>query len=209
MSGARDRILARRLIAIVRLDDAAWALPAAEALIAGGVDILELTLTTPGALTCLRQLATRYGERILLGAGTVLDVAQAEAALDAGARFLVSPALHLPMIARAHRRGALALPGALTPTEIVTAWEHGADFVKVFPCDAVGGAAYLKAIRGLLPHIPLVPTGGVTLETAGGLLAAGAVALGAGSALLSAADCAAGAWDRVQHRAAQWVAATR
>jgi 2-dehydro-3-deoxyphosphogluconate aldolase/(4S)-4-hydroxy-2-oxoglutarate aldolase len=155
----------------------------AQALLAGGVDVMEVTFTVPRAPRVIEQVADRLGDQILLGAGSVLDAETARTALLAGAEFIVSPATNLDVIRTCRRYGKLAMPGAWTPTEVVAAYEAGADIVKIFPCD-LGGPAYLKALHGPLPHIPLMPTGGVTLETASDFLKAGASALGVGGSLV-------------------------
>jgi len=158
---------------------------AAEAVCEGGISIVEITMTVPGAVEVIRELTKNAGTGILVGAGTVLNAEMARSCMDAGAQFLVSPGFHRGMVEFAAREGKLVMAGALTPTEVITAWEAGADFVKVFPCGNVGGAKYIKALRGPLPQIPLVPTGGVNLETAGEFIEAGAAALGVGGELVS------------------------
>jgi 2-dehydro-3-deoxyphosphogluconate aldolase/(4S)-4-hydroxy-2-oxoglutarate aldolase len=152
-------------------------------MIAGGVRVIEVTMTVPGALDVLRELKSAHGDRILLGSGTVLTAEQAQDTIEAGAEFVLSPSLHLEVIARTRALGKVSVPGALTPTEVITAWQAGADYVKVFPCSAVGGASYLKALLAPFPELKLVPTGGVTLLTASDFLKAGARALGVGSDL--------------------------
>lgn len=159
---------------------------AAEAVCEGGISIVEITMTVPGAVEVIRELTKNGGAGILVGAGTVLNAEMARSCLDAGAEFLVSPGFHRGIVEFAVREGKLVMAGALTPTEVITAWEAGADFVKVFPCGQVGGAKYIKALRGPLPQIPLVPTGGVNLETAAEFIEAGAAALGVGGELVSA-----------------------
>ena len=159
---------------------------AAEAVCEGGISIVEITMTVPGAVEVIRELTKNAGTGILVGAGTVLNAEMARSCVDAGAEFLVSPGFDRGMLEFAVREGKLVMAGALTPTEVITAWEAGADFVKVFPCGNVGGAKYIKALRGPLPQIPLVPTGGVNLETAGEFIEAGAAALGVGGELVSA-----------------------
>jgi len=159
---------------------------AAAAVCAGGISIVEITMTVPGAVEVIRELTKNGGAEILVGAGTVLNAETARRCVDAGAEFLVSPGFHRGMVEFAAREGKLMMAGALTPTEVITAWEAGADFVKIFPCGQVGGAKYIKALRGPLPQIPLVPTGGVNLETAGEFIEAGAAALGVGGELVSA-----------------------
>lgn len=171
------------LIAIVRLDSSAELVQAAKAIAAGGVSVIEFTLTTPGALRTIEAAVKELGSEVLIGAGTVLDAETARAAILAGAEFVVAPTLNTDVIEMCHRYDKVVIPGAYTPTEILTAWEHGADFVKLFPAE-VGGPAYLKAVRAPLPQVKLIPVGGVTLETAGPFIRAGAAALGVGSNLV-------------------------
>jgi 2-dehydro-3-deoxyphosphogluconate aldolase/(4S)-4-hydroxy-2-oxoglutarate aldolase len=172
------------LVPVLRADSEEEALEIAYALEAGGVTVLEVTMTVPGAVDAIRRLANEAGDRILVGAGTVLDPETARACMLAGAQFIVSPALNVKTIEICRRYNIAVFPGGLTPTEIVTAWEAGADAVKVFPCSAVGGAKYLKAIKAPLPQIELIPTGGVSLATAAEFLEAGAIALGVGGDLV-------------------------
>jgi 2-dehydro-3-deoxyphosphogluconate aldolase/(4S)-4-hydroxy-2-oxoglutarate aldolase len=180
------------LIPVLRARNAAQAHALVQAMIAGGITIVEVTMTVPGALDVLRELKSVYGAILLLGSGTVTTAQEAEATIDAGAEFVVSPSLHLEVIAATKARGKLSIPGALTPTEVITAWRAGADYVKVFPCSAMGGASYLKSLLAPFPHLKLIPTGGVTLETAASFLAAGARALGVGSDLVNLAAIDAG-----------------
>jgi 2-dehydro-3-deoxyphosphogluconate aldolase / (4S)-4-hydroxy-2-oxoglutarate aldolase len=172
------------LVPVLRAPSADLAIAAALAIEAGGVPILEVTMTVPCALEVVAALVKSSQGRVLVGAGTVLDAETARSCILAGAQFIVSPALNVKTIELCHRYSVPVFPGALTPTEIVTAWEAGADVVKVFPCSAVGGAKYLSALRGPLPQIDLIPTGGVSLATAADFLAAGAFALGVGSDLV-------------------------
>ena len=174
------------IVPVVRASSQREALMAAEAVAEGGIPIVEITMTVPGAVDVIRALAKMNSSKILIGAGTVLDAEAARSCRDAGAEFLVSPALNVETIEFATKENVLIMAGALTPTEIVKAWKAGADFVKVFPCGQVGGAKYIKAIKGPLPQIPLVPTGGVNLNTAAEFLEAGAEALGVGSELVQA-----------------------
>jgi 2-dehydro-3-deoxyphosphogluconate aldolase / (4S)-4-hydroxy-2-oxoglutarate aldolase len=174
------------LVPVLRASSAQEAIAIADAIMAGGVNILEVTMTVPGAIRVIEQLANHHGEKLLLGAGTVLDPETARSCILAGAQFIVSPALDLRTIELCRRYSVPIMPGALTPTEIVTAWQAGADVVKVFPCSALGGAKYLKALQGPLPQIQLIPTGGVSLATAEEFLAAGAFALGVGGDLVDA-----------------------
>ena len=156
-----------------------------EALVAGGITVMEVTMTVPGAVDLLRTLKKNYGERLLLGSGTVTDAEQAQATIEAGAEFVVSPSLHPQVIAKTKELGKVSIPGALTPTEAITAWRAGADYVKIFPCSAVGGANYLKALLAPFPELRLIPTGGVTVQTAADFLKAGARALGVGTDLVN------------------------
>lgn len=142
-------------------------------------------MTVPGAIDLLKQLKREYGNQLLLGSGTVTTADQAQATIDAGAEFVVSPSLHPEVIATTKRHSKISCPGALTPTEAITAWNAGADYVKIFPCSAVGGASYLKALLAPFPHLRLIPTGGVTLQTAASFIQAGARALGVGSDLVN------------------------
>ncbi|HTU50581.1 MAG TPA: bifunctional 2-keto-4-hydroxyglutarate aldolase/2-keto-3-deoxy-6-phosphogluconate aldolase [Acidobacteriaceae bacterium] len=174
------------LVPVLRASSAEEAITIADAILAGGVNILEVTMTVPGAIRVIEQLANHHGSKLLLGAGTVLDPETARNCILAGAQFVVSPALDLRTIELCRRYSVPIMPGALTPTEIVSAWQAGADVVKVFPCSALGGAKYLKALQGPLPQIQLIPTGGVSLATAEEFLAAGAFALGVGGDLVDA-----------------------
>lgn len=172
------------IIPVLRARSAGEARALVDALVAGGIAVMEVTMTVPGAIDLLRDLKSACGERLLLGSGTVTSAAEAEATIDAGAEFVVSPSLHPEVIAATKARGKLSIPGALTPTEVITAWRAGADYVKVFPCSALGGASYLKALLAPFPDLRLIPTGGVTLHTAPDFLRAGARALGVGSDLV-------------------------
>jgi len=182
----RDRIIEIGIVPVVRASSPGEARIAADAVCKGGISIVEITMTVPGALDVIRELAKNNASDVLVGAGTVLNAEAARRCLDAGAQFLVSPGLNLQTVELAVREGKLIMAGALTPTEVITAWEAGADFVKVFPCGQVGGANYIKALKGPLPQVPLVPTGGVNLNTAAEFIEAGAVALGIGGELVQA-----------------------
>ncbi len=182
----RNRIVEIGIVPVVRASSKRDALIAAESVAEGGIPIVEITMTVPGATETIRELAGANSAGVLIGAGTVLDAEAARRCRDAGAEFLVSPALNVETIEFAKQEGMLIMAGALTPTEIVKAWKAGSDFVKVFPCGQVGGAKYIKALKGPLPQIPLVPTGGVNLNTAAEFLEAGAEALGVGSELVQA-----------------------
>jgi 2-dehydro-3-deoxyphosphogluconate aldolase / (4S)-4-hydroxy-2-oxoglutarate aldolase len=182
----RDRIMEVGIVPVVRASSSREARIAAEAVCQGGIPIVEITMTVPGALDVIRELARNNPSKVLVGAGTVLNPEVARRCLDAGAEFLVSPGLNVGTVEFAVREGTLIMAGALTPTEVIAAWESGADLVKVFPCGQVGGAKYIKALRGPLPQVPLVPTGGVNLNTAAEFIEAGAVALGIGGELVQA-----------------------
>lgn len=162
------------------------------AMMAGGITVVEVTMTVPDAPTLLRELKQRHGDSLLLGSGTVTDATQAEATIDAGAEFVVSPSLHPDVIAKTKELGKISIPGALTPTEVITAWRAGADYVKIFPCSAMGGASYLKSLLAPFPELKLIPTGGVTLQTGADFLKAGARALGVGTDLVNTAAIAEG-----------------
>jgi 2-dehydro-3-deoxyphosphogluconate aldolase / (4S)-4-hydroxy-2-oxoglutarate aldolase len=182
----RERIFEIGIVPVVRASSPREAKIAAEAVCEGGIPIVEITLTVPGAVELIRELRRNGPSQVLVGAGTVLDVQEARRCIDAGAQFLVSPGLDLPTVEVAVQERILMIAGALTPTEIVSAWRAGADLVKVFPCGLVGGAKYIKALKGPLPQIPLVPAGGVNLNTAADFLKAGAAALGIGGELVQA-----------------------
>ncbi|MEN3336084.1 MAG: 2-dehydro-3-deoxyphosphogluconate aldolase / (4S)-4-hydroxy-2-oxoglutarate aldolase [Blastocatellia bacterium] len=179
------RIIGVGVVPVVRAASSDEALRAVEAIKAGGIPVIEMTMTVPGALRVIEKVAARYGADVLVGAGTVLDAETARACILAGAEFIVSPALNLDTITMCQRYGKVVLAGALTPTEVLAAWQAGADLVKVFPCDSVGGAKYLKSLKAPLPQIQMVPTGGVTLQTAADFIKAGASALGVGSDLVN------------------------
>ncbi len=172
------------VVPIIRTSSAESALAMVQAIVQGGISCVEITMTVPNALRAIERVADEYGEKVLLGAGTVLDPETARACLLAGAQFFVTPSLNLKTIELARRYSRPIFPGALTPTEILTAWEAGADGVKVFPCSALGGAKYIKAVKAPFPQIELIPTGGVNLETIEDFLHAGASAVGVGSELV-------------------------
>lgn len=193
------------IVAVVRSPDSRQLVEVVRALADGGVSVAEITMTVPGALDVLRQVRQALGERVLLGAGTILDAETARAALLAGAEYLVAPTLNLDVIRLCQRYSKLVMPGVFTPTEILAAWEAGADIVKVFPAEVVG-PAFFKALRGPLPHIRLMPTGGVDLNTAADFLRAGACCLGLGSQLVEPRAVAEGNFDRIRQLARQYVA---
>jgi len=199
------RVLKTKIVAVVRAPSPDVVMDICKALADGGVDVLEITFTVPDALDLIRQVRDAMGDRICLGAGTVLDPETCRAAILAGAEFIVSPTLNLDLIRLCKRYDKAVMPGAFTPTEILTAWEAGADIVKVFPAD-VGGPAYFKAIRGPLPQVRLMPTGGVNLDTARAFLDAGAVALGAGSSLVPKDAVASGDMGRITEIAKSFIA---
>jgi 2-dehydro-3-deoxyphosphogluconate aldolase/(4S)-4-hydroxy-2-oxoglutarate aldolase len=174
------------IVPVVRTPSAETALKAIEAIYNGGIRAAEVTMTVPGAVKALEKLADQFGDKIVLGAGTVLDPETCRICMLAGAQFFVTPALNLATIEMAHKYSKPICPGALTPTEVLTAWQAGADIVKIFPCDNVGGPKYIKALKGPFPQIDMIPTGGVNLQTAGDFLKAGACAVAVGGELVSA-----------------------
>ena len=193
------------IIPVVRAQSADEAMQAIDAIRAGGISILEITMTVPGAVGVIEEVAKRYGDDALVGAGTVLDGETARACILAGARFVVSPSLNLETISVCRRYGVAVMPGALTPTEVVQAWSAGADFVKVFPAGAVGGASYIKSLKAPLPQIELVPTGGVSLKTAADFIKAGASALGVGADLVDLKAIREGQHNLITERAREFV----
>jgi len=182
----RERIMEIGIVPVVRAASPAQARMAAEAVCEGGIPIVEITMTVPGAVEVIRDLVKNCASGVLIGAGTVLNTEAARRCLDAGAQFLVSPGLNLATVELAVREGKLIMAGALTPTEVMAAWEAGADFVKIFPCGQVGGAKYIKALKGPFPQVPLVPTGGVNLANAAEFIEAGVAALGVGGECVQA-----------------------
>jgi 2-dehydro-3-deoxyphosphogluconate aldolase / (4S)-4-hydroxy-2-oxoglutarate aldolase len=200
-----QRVLDCGIVAVVRSRDSQQLVEVVRALADGGVTVAEITMTVPGALDVLRQVRQALGDRVLLGAGTILDPETARAALLAGAEYIVAPTVNLDVIRLCQRYDKLVMPGAFTPTEILAAWEAGADIVKVFPAEIVG-PAFFKALRGPLPQIRLMPTGGVDLSTAAAFLKAGACCLGIGGQLVEPAAVAAGNFDRLRDLARQYVA---
>ena len=197
------------LVPVVRAQSPEEAATAIDAIRAGGVPILEITMTVPGAVGLIEALSRRFGDEALVGAGTVLDPETARAVMLAGARFVVSPSLNVDTIACCHRYGVAVFPGALTPTEVVTAWQAGADMVKVFPAGNVGGASYIKALKAPLPQVELIPTGGVSLKTAGEFIKAGASALGVGADLVDLKAVREGRVAELTERARQFVEIVR
>ena len=197
------------IIPIIRTSSADAVVPVAEALLQAGLPVVEITMTIPNAIDAIGAVAKRFPGKVLVGAGTVTDAETARRAVDAGAEFIVSPCLVPEVIEAAHRADVAVLPGALTPGEVFEAFRLGGDMVKVFPVQAVGGAAYLRALRGPFPEIPLVPTGGVTLETLAELFQAGAAAVGVGTELISKDALDRRDYAAIGARAKQFLAAAR
>ncbi len=196
------------LVPVLRAESEAQALALADAIAAGGVTVLEVTMTVPGAIRVMRRLSEERPD-ILIGAGTVLDAETARICMLEGAKFIVSPALNLKTIEMCHRYSVPVLPGALTPTEVVTAWEAGADVVKIFPASSMGGAKYLKNLKAPLPQVEMIPTGGVSLATAAEFLEAGAFALGVGADLVDAKAIAQGKPETITENARKYLAIVR
>jgi 2-dehydro-3-deoxyphosphogluconate aldolase/(4S)-4-hydroxy-2-oxoglutarate aldolase len=196
------------VIAIMRAQSSEQLMAAADAIEKGGVRVIEVTMTTPGALGVIQEAAAKYGENVLFGAGTVLDAETARAAILAGAEFVVAPTLDLETVALCNRYGVPVVPGCYSPTEMLTAWEAGADMIKLFPA-SVGGPALVKAIRAPLPQLEIVPVGGVNLETAAEFIRHGAAALGVGSSLINQKLLEAGDMDELTRRAAAFIQAVK
>ena len=203
-----QRVLDSGIVAVVRSPDSQQLVEVCRALADGGVSVVEITMTVPNALDVIRRVRESLGDRILLGAGTVLDPETARSVLLAGAEYIVAPTVNLEVIRLCQRYDKLVMPGAFTPTEILAAWEAGADIVKVFPADIVG-PAFFKALRGPLPQIRLMPTGGVDLKTAAEFLRAGACCLGIGGQLVEPKAVAEGNFDRIRELARQYVAVVK
>lgn len=200
-----QRILDGGIVAVVRAESGESLVKVVRALAEGGVTAAEITFTVPGALEVIQQVRRELGDAVVLGAGTVLDPETARAALLAGAEYIVAPSLNVDVIRLCRRYDKVVMPGAFTPTEVVAAWEAGADVVKVFPAD-VGGPPYLKALKGPLPQVRLMPTGGVDLTTAQAFLKAGACCLGVGGSLVEPKAVASGDFARLRSLAAEYVA---
>jgi 2-dehydro-3-deoxyphosphogluconate aldolase / (4S)-4-hydroxy-2-oxoglutarate aldolase len=201
----RQQLIDIGIVPVVRTPSAETAIQAVNALYEGGVTCAEITMTVPGAIRAIERVADTLGDRILLGAGTVLDPETLRAAQLAGARFFVTPSFRLACIEMAHRYANPIMPGALTPTEVLTAWESGADMVKVFPAGNMGGAKYIKALKGPFPQIDMIPTGGVSLETAADFLRAGSCAIAVGGELVSAVALKSGDYATITNTARQFV----
>src|SRR6266849_4919488 len=204
-----QRIKEIGVIPVVRASSEEEAISVVEAIKAGGLPLLEITMTVPGAVQVIEELVKRFGDDAIVGAGTVLDAETARTCIDAGAQFIVSPAINLETIAFCRERNVTVMPGALTPTEIVQAWNAGADLVKVFPAGALGGASYIKSLKAPLPQIELVPTGGVTLANAAGFIEAGAAALGVGTDLVDISAIRAGQPEKITHAARAFLEVVR
>jgi 2-dehydro-3-deoxyphosphogluconate aldolase/(4S)-4-hydroxy-2-oxoglutarate aldolase len=201
----RQRIREIGVIPVVRGDAPKQALGAAEAVSAGGIPIVEITMTVPGAVDAIAQLAREAGKDLLIGAGTVLDAQAARRCVDAGAQFIVSPGFDRETVEFVRRAGVLMMAAGLTPTEVITAWRAGSAFVKVFPCASVGGPKYIRALRGPLPQIPLVPTGGVNFENAAEFIRAGATALGVGGELVEPGALRFGDYQQITQNAREFL----
>lgn len=195
------------IIPVVRAASVAEASKAVDAILAGGIPVVEITMTVPGALSVIREVVKQYGEKVLVGAGTVTNAEQAESCVRAGAEFLVSPGMSLPVLSVARASEKLAIPGALTPTELMNAQEHGAKLVKIFPCGNVGGPKYLKSLKAPFPAASLIPTGGVNASNAAEFIAAGAFALGVGADLVDAAALREGNLEKISTAARELVSA--
>lgn len=203
-----QRVLDTGIVSIIRADSGEQLVDVATALYEGGIDVIEVTFTVPGVLDIIAAVRKKLGDRILLGAGTVLDTETARAAILAGAEFIVTPTVNVDVIRMCNRYSKVIMPGGFTPTEVLTAWEAGADIVKVFPADT-GGPSHLKALLGPLPQVKLLPTGGVDLETLPGFIKAGACAVGLGSALVEKQAVASGDMNRIRSLAEQYVDCVR
>lgn len=193
------------LVPVVRASSADEAMKVVDAIREGGVPVLEITMTVPGAIAVMEEVVRRFGSDVVVGAGTVLDPETARACILAGAQFVVSPALHLGTIEVCRRYSIAIVPGVLTPTEVVAAWSAGADVVKVFPCGALGGASYIKSLKAPLPHIDMIPTGGVSVATAADFIKAGSLALGVGADLVDTKAIREGNGKLVTEKAREYV----
>lgn len=197
------------IVPVVRAAGAEEAQQAVDAILAGGIPVVEITMTVPGAVEVIRSVVRQFAGKVLVGAGTVVTREQAQACLDAGAQFLVSPGLSIAMVRAAGERNTLAIPGALTPTELMTASAEGASLIKIFPCGSVGGPKYLKAIRGPFPNLKIIPTGGVNVTNAAEYIAAGAFAVGVGSDLVDTTALRQGKPEKIVAAARELVAVVR
>lgn len=203
------RIRETGIVPVVRAASSVEAMRVVDAIKEGGINVLEITMTVPGAIHVIEEVAKRFGNDVTVGAGTVLDAATARACMLAGAQFIVSPSLNVETIEVCRRYSIAVMPGALTPTEVMMAWQAGADMVKVFPCSALGGASYLKSLKAPFPQVELIPTGGVSLKTAADFIRAGASALGVGSDLVDTKAIRAGEPEKVTQAARAYLEAVR
>jgi len=204
VSSLFERVTDCGVIAVLRAKSSAELIDVSNALYAGGVTAIEVTMTTPGALDVIKGVSAELGDKVVVGVGSVLDPETARAAILAGANYVVAPTLNEEVVRLTKRYGKVCIPGAFTPTEVLRAWDSGADAVKVFPTSSVG-PQYIKDLKGPLPQIPLVPTGGVSVETCGDFIRAGAIAVGAGSALVSSQAVAADNWPAITDTAKRMV----
>ena len=195
------------IVPVVRASSVEEATRAVEAICAGGIPVVEITMTVPNAVTVIREVAKQYGAKVLIGAGTITSAEQAESCIRAGAEFLVSPGLSVPALSVARANGKLAIPGALTPTELMNAQDQGARLVKIFPCGNVGGPKYLKSLKAPFPNAQLIPTGGVNASNAADFIAAGAFALGVGADLVDATALREGNLEKISSAARELVQA--
>lgn len=213
MTGARDEVCARieriGIVPVIRAGSARIAQLATETLLSAGIAVVEITLTVPNAMAAIRELSARFGDALLIGAGTVSSAVEARRAIDAGARFIVTPGFDAAIVEAAHALDTLAIPGVLTPTEIMAATRTGAAWVKIFPCSLLGGPTYLRALRGPFPRLRMMPTGGVNLGNVSAYIESGAVALGLGSELVNSAELEAGESVLLRERATALIAAVR
>ena len=203
-----QRIETSGIVAIIRANSSNELIKTAEAIKNGGVDVIEITMTTPGALGVITEVSDHLGDEVLIGVGSVLDAETARVAMLAGAEFVVCPVTKNDVIDTCNRYGKVVIPGAFTPTEILYAWESGADYVKVFPSSGVG-PSYIKDIKAPLPQIPLIPTGGISIENAADFIKAGSAALGVGSALVSNSIIESGDFKQLTQRAKELVSAVK
>jgi len=197
------------IVPVIRAGSASLAMNAVEALVSGGISVVEITMTVPNAVAVISAVAARFGGSVLIGAGTITSADEARRAVGAGAQFVVSPGLHLDVVEAAQALDVPVMPGVLTPTEIMAATRAGADWVKIFPCSALGGPAYLRALRGPFPHVKMMPTGGVSLTNASEYIDAGAAALGVGAELVDPTLLEAGRYESVRERALTFVTIVR
>ena len=211
MAGDRftTKIVEVGLIPVIRANSDTEAIGIAKAIETAGVSIVEVTMTVPRALHAIEKITDYFGDKVLVGAGTVLDSETARSAMLSGAEFIVTPVLQTSVIEICKRYSKIVIPGAMTPTEVITAWEAGADLVKVFPCDSLGGPKYLKALKGPFPQVRLIPTGGVKLELVGEFIAAGASALGVGSELVNRQAVTSGNFNQISSIARKFLQAIR